>query len=215
MLKKNLARLMRSISLTLCCLLLLGISGSNLSAQVVTLIDPTGDGGFENGSTFAANGWTVAAGVATNQWFVGNAATPFAGSNCAYISQTANGSSYTYDPLSTSTVYFYRDIAFPAGKGRITLKLNWQVQGESFFDRGFVCYTDPANTPVVNDFLSSSPPSYATAVSGNFNSWTATTFGSWSPTTTYILPASFAGTTKRIIFGWQNSARDNQLQRAD
>jgi hypothetical protein len=33
----------------------------NLMAQT-TLISPTGDGGFENGATFAANGWSVASG---------------------------------------------------------------------------------------------------------------------------------------------------------
>ncbi len=178
---------------------------NNSSGQLVTLIDPTGDGGFENGATFGANGWTLAAGVANNQWFIGNSAVPHSGSSCAYISQTGNGSSYTYNGASASTVYFYRDITFPVGKTRIVLSLNWFVNGEPFLDRGFVCYTDPANTPVINDFMSSTPPQYATAVSGNYNSW-ASTGGNWSANTTYLLPGSFAGTTRRIIFGWQNDA---------
>lgn len=45
-----------------------------------TLISPTGDGGFENGATFAANGWTVEnyTGTNTNAWYVG-AVSPSAG----------------------------------------------------------------------------------------------------------------------------------------
>ncbi|HMT29616.1 MAG TPA: G8 domain-containing protein [Bacteroidia bacterium] len=183
------------------------VANINNSIGQVTLVDPNGDGGFENGSTFASNGWIVASGVANNQWFVGSGAVPHTGSNCAYISETGNGSTYTYNFTSASTVYFYRDITFPAGNPRIVLKLNYNVGGEPFFDRGFVCYTDPANTPVVNDYMSSTPPAYGTAVSGNFNSWSSTS-GVWSVTTTYLLPASFAGTTKRLIFGWQNDGNN-------
>ena len=36
-----------------------------------TLISPTGDGGFENGATFAANGWQTV-NPATDTWQVGN-----------------------------------------------------------------------------------------------------------------------------------------------
>ena len=40
-----------------------------------TIISPTGDGGFNNGSTFASNGWTVAnQGVSPVKWAVGTAA---------------------------------------------------------------------------------------------------------------------------------------------
>ena len=65
------------------------------TAQQTILIDPLGDGGFENGNSFAANGWTVVNG-ATNQWFVGNLSTPSAGNNAAYISNNATGSTYNY-----------------------------------------------------------------------------------------------------------------------
>ena len=43
----------------------------NIDAQT-TIISPAGDGGFNNGSTFAANGWTVAnQGVNPSKWVVG------------------------------------------------------------------------------------------------------------------------------------------------
>ena len=54
------------------------------NSQQTVLIDPATDGGFENGATFTANGWTVVNG-ATNQWFVGNVAGASAGNNSAYI----------------------------------------------------------------------------------------------------------------------------------
>jgi len=47
--------------------LALCLSGSLIA---VTLIDPSGDGGFENGATFPANGWTLV-NHATNNWYVG------------------------------------------------------------------------------------------------------------------------------------------------
>lgn len=181
--------------------------GGNVNAQVTTLLDPNGDGGFENGSTFAANGWTLAQGGTTNSWFVGSVAIPMTGSNCAYISNNGFGTTYNYDVTSASTVYFYRDIAFPAGLTRITVTANWKVVGQTSFDRGFIAYCSPNSTPVNNDYMSSTPPLYATSISGNYNSW-ATTAGAWSttaPSNTYYLPASFAGTTQRILVGWQNT----------
>jgi hypothetical protein len=61
--------------------------GLNASAQTI-LIDPAGDGGFENGATFASNGWTVSNFAdSVNKWVVGTAVTgaPYAGKT-AYIS---------------------------------------------------------------------------------------------------------------------------------
>ena len=46
---------------------------TSIQAQT-TIINPAGDGGFNNGSTFAANGWTVAnQGVNPSKWVVGTA----------------------------------------------------------------------------------------------------------------------------------------------
>lgn len=48
---------------------------SNNSNAQTTIINPLGDGGFNNGNTFAANGWTVAnQGVSPVKWAVGTAA---------------------------------------------------------------------------------------------------------------------------------------------
>ncbi|MBK6329599.1 MAG: hypothetical protein IPF62_03380, partial [Bacteroidetes bacterium] len=127
------------------------------NAQTV-LISPTGDGGFENGSSFAANGWTVANG-ATNQWFIGSIAPPSLGANCAYISDNVGGATYNYTTTSASTVHFYRDITFPVGETDIQLTYKWKCNGESSWDYIAVFAISTALTPTVN-----LPP-------GAFQSW--------------------------------------------
>src|SRR5215203_4964870 len=85
-------------------------------AQQTLLIDPAGAGGFENGATFASNGWTEVNGSVTNKWFVGNVAGPSAGANSAYVSSDPAGATYTYNIAGAiSVVHFYRDVTFPAG----------------------------------------------------------------------------------------------------
>src|SRR5690242_2410818 len=80
-------------------------------AQTI-LINSAGNGGFESGTSFAANGWTVvnSAPAQTNQWYCGNGATGFTGARGAYIGTAANNN--TYNITSTSVVHFYRDVAF-------------------------------------------------------------------------------------------------------
>ncbi|MEQ1744256.1 MAG: hypothetical protein ABMA02_02440 [Saprospiraceae bacterium] len=176
------------------------------SAQT-TLISPTGDGGFENGSTFAANGWTLVNG-ATNQWFLGAVAPPSAGANCAYVSNDVAGATYNYDIVAASTVHFYRDITFPAGQTSITLTFKWKVQGESSYDYVTVFSMPTSNTPLPNSpaggFQSwlNIPTAYPGAVihctPPNLNLQ-----GTYQ-TQTICLPASYAGTTRRLVFMWTN-----------
>ena len=180
----------------------------NLSAQV--LISPTGDGGFENGATFAANGWTEVNGVAgtNNNFFIGNVAVPSAGSNSAYISDNITGTTYNYNTSSASTVHFYRDVTFPAGATSFTLTFKWKGQGESSYDY-LTCYSMPTSqTPVFNSpaggFQSwlNIPTAYPGAVIHsspvNLNLQTA------YQTQTICLPAAYAGTTRRLVFMWSN-----------
>src|SRR5688572_4673984 len=104
-----------------------------ISHAQTTLIDPLGDGGFETGATFAANGWSNDNGVAVNQWFLGTVPPGFT-NRSAYVSNTA-GATWTYTITSTSVVHFWRDITFPAGETNIALTFNWQALGEtSSFD---------------------------------------------------------------------------------
>src|SRR5687767_14062793 len=89
--------------------------GSALTAQT-TLIDPTGAGGFELGSTFVANGWTVSNSSSSNDWVIGTTvgAAPMS-NNKVYVSNDG-GVTNNYTPTSNSTIYFYRDVTVPAGE---------------------------------------------------------------------------------------------------
>ena len=81
-------------------------------AQIVvgqaSLISAIGDGGFENGATFAANGWTVSNST-NNPWFVGAQGAVSATGNRAYVSSNA-GVGSVYDLTTQCINYFYRDI---------------------------------------------------------------------------------------------------------
>src|SRR5688572_4632724 len=107
---------------------------TDVAVSQTTLIAPAGNGGFETGTTFAANGWTVVntPPAQTNQWYCGNGATGFTGARCAYIGTGANNNNYNIG--AASVVHFYRDIAFPAGQPNISLTFNWKGYGEGAYD---------------------------------------------------------------------------------
>ena len=84
----------------LVCLLiaLTALFSFNSNAQT-TLINPLGDGGFNNGNTFAANGWTVAnQGVSPVKWAVGTAAS----GTSSVGSVTASSTSVTLSAPNTN-----------------------------------------------------------------------------------------------------------------
>ena len=111
---------------------------TNMFAQTV-LISPTGNGGFENGTTFAANNWTVV-NSSTDGWVLGTAPLsttapetpgPSAGSNGAYISSTTAGTppTWTYSQVSVIQHAFYT-FTVPANDVKGTLSFKWKVGGE-------------------------------------------------------------------------------------
>ena len=72
-------------------------------AQTI-LINPAAEGGFENGTTFAANGWTLVNGTG-NTWQCGNAAPAYTGSRGAFISNDG-GTSWAEAPsLKTKNAF--------------------------------------------------------------------------------------------------------------
>ncbi|RDI05510.1 beta strand repeat-containing protein, partial [Flavobacterium sp. AG291] len=168
------------------------------------LINPAGDGGFANGATFAANGWT-AVNSANNPWVIGTAAaTGSITGNAAYVSNSA-GATVNYTTSTPALNYFYRDITIPAGETKIILTFNWTATGESDWDNWQVLTAPTSVTPVSS-----------TAITGSFSSTPipsgitgAASVGFGSPqtgvqTATLILPTSLAGTTFRLIFSWRN-----------
>ena len=165
-----------------------------MQAQTV-LINPDAEGGFELGTDFAANGWTVDNGIQTNQWFVGTVPlSPF--NNAAYISNDG-GTTWSYTLTATSTVHFYRDITFPAGETDIQLSFWIKGIGESIYDRLRVYLVPTTTTPVAGTELSSGQIGLANYSLQN----------EWIKVGIQV-PASAAGTTQRLVFSWKN---DNSL----
>ena len=113
--------------------LFLIVFGISFSSAQTTLISPTGDGGFENGATFAANGWTTV-NPATDTWQVGNVPVSSNGARCAYISANG-GAAWTYSQFSVFN-HMYKDITIPAGENKETLSFKWKVGGEGTADAG-------------------------------------------------------------------------------
>ncbi len=191
-----------------CLTLLVFATGLGASAQSTVLISPTGDGGFENGTTFAANGWTVVNGAAgTNNWFVGATAPPSAGTQSAFI-DNGTGLTNVFTNTATTTVHFYKDITFPAGQTSISLSFKWKCSGESSYDYVTVYIMPTTNTPAVNtpagsfqswlNFPTAYPGATIYSVPPNLN--LQTTY----QTQNICLPGSLAGTTRRVVFAWTN-----------
>ncbi|MES2689087.1 MAG: hypothetical protein V4658_01710, partial [Bacteroidota bacterium] len=178
------------------------------NAQTV-LLNPLLDGGFESGSTFSANGWQTA-NASTNKWYVGAGATPHSGSRCAYI-DNGTGATNNYTITTAQTSHIYRDITFPANEPRIVLTFKWKGTGQPLSTTDYFTVfgmsntlTPAANVPSGYDGISSVDDSYAgaeilTSPAGLYNSNT------WQ-TQKVLLPESYAGTTKRIVFMWSNNA---------
>ncbi len=177
-----------------------------------TIINPVGDGGFENGATFTANGWTVEnyATANANKWFVGAVSTPSAGANAAYISDNATGTTYNYLTSSATRVLFWRDVTFPAGETVITLAFKLKVTGEATYDDLTAFVQNSATVPTTGTQPASSGSSSAT-IANTTRLITASTGGASYVTYTANIVAADAGnaataTTRRIIFLWENDA---------
>lgn len=176
------------------------VTTSNVGATL--LISPYGDGGFENGTTLASNGWTVV-NAAVNAWTVGTVPTGFT-NRSAYISNNG-GAAWAYTNTSATASHIYKDITFPAGQSDITLSFNWKALGETSSWDALIVYTCP--TSVIP--LTTSPTGTGNTATWNGGSPTAIGSQLWNQGTnlqtfTGCLPASFAGTTQRIVITWKN-----------
>lgn len=194
---------LRLIVLTLTSLVMFT---SNGNAQTV-LINPAGAGGFELGTTFAANGWTDA-NSANNPWIVAPLTNGLITGNAAFISD--NAATPNYAPANNSSNYFWRDVTIPAGETKITLSFNWICNGESTWDMWQVFV---APTTVVPTGTTTYPGNGATAVPAGIagSSWVGNgNLQTTVQTATLFLPASAAGTTVRLIFHWKNDGGGTQ-----
>ncbi|MFN8153073.1 MAG: hypothetical protein U0Y08_02145 [Bacteroidia bacterium] len=161
-------------------------------AQTI-LISPAGDGGFETGNTFAANGWTVVNSLPlqTNQWFLGTTVAGFSGTRCAFVGTAATNNNYNAN--AASVVHIYRDIAIPAGQSAIKLKFRWKSRGRANEDIMNIYLTPVSYIPAAGI-----TPPVANMIGGDYRNNT-----SWVDDS-LDLDCSISGTTQRIVFTWVN-----------
>lgn len=203
-------------------LLLVFTNGSVFGQLVTTLISPTGDGGFENGTGFAANGWTgINSGLS---WYVGtgnisNSTFSFTptGSKCIYLSSSSSANTWAGGSGSTtiSTAHFYRDVTFPSGNALNQLSFRWCAGGEissgNYYDVLYVYLCPTTLTPVAGS------PSGNSSIPTWSGTGTATLLGTYNlgaltgQTSTIYIPQSDIGnasavSTMRLVFTWKNDA---------
>ncbi len=153
------------------------------------------NGSFESATnTFAANGWSNV-NSPTNLWFAGTQSF-CAGTKGAYVGTAAGNNNYT---ATTSAIsHFYDDVTFPPGQTCIVLSFNWRSGGENSFDGIRIYLGSTAVTPVANTIFTTTDGS-AVQLGNSFYTLQAA-----CATVTITIPASHAGTTKRLVFSWQN-----------
>ncbi len=170
---------------------------TNAQTTIINSANATGtsgaDGSFESASP---SGWTIVNG-ATNKWFMGTQSF-CSGTKGAYVGTASGNNNYT---IGTSAVsHFYKNISFPAGETCITLAFNFKSGGESGFDGLKIYLGSSAVNPVANTDYTTTD---ATAVQIG-NTWYNLQAG--CGTISIAIPASYAGTTKKIVFSWKNDA---------
>ncbi|HOD18185.1 MAG TPA: choice-of-anchor J domain-containing protein [Candidatus Cloacimonadota bacterium] len=158
------------------------------------LINPTGDGGFETGTTFDTNGWTIV-GTSDNHYFVGTAPGQYAGERCAFIS---NEASSWVGTLSSIFRHMYRNVLFPDNETEITLTFLYKINTveTTGIDHFRIYLIDTTTTPQVNGY-----PQGDLIYKSNLSGITANT---WE-TLSISIPANYAGFRKRLVISWYNN----------
>jgi hypothetical protein len=155
-----------------------------------TLISPTGDGGFETGGTFVANGWTAING-ANNNWYVGNAPVVASGVYCAFSG--TNSTTWTGEAFSNVS-HIYKDIAIPAGESKLTFTFKYKLNApDATYDFLKLFLVSTSTTPVAGTQLVAGQIG-AAAGYDTPTTWTAVTF---------TVTGASAGTTQRVVFSWR------------
>jgi len=147
-------------------------------------------------SESSANSWQFTGNEQTNIWTVND--NPFYPENGDYsLFVSANNSTYGYNNSSQSQSYVYHDISFPENKDVFVLEFDWSSRGEhtvgSDYDWMDVYLADTSLTPNGGSDLGISELN-----SDYYND-------NYIVRHAYlVLDNSYAGTIKRLIFGWRN-----------
>lgn len=187
-------------TLLLLLLLLLIFSVTSVSGdEKIILVDRLQEGSFKNGTTFAANGWTVVNDLEVNQWQVAH----FPGEYPKAIISPDGGQTWAFDVNSSSIVHFYRDIQIPQDAKEVYL---------SFGNFGFVTplfddlnvYVVPTSTPAVAGQLIPFEPLRLLQKTRRYL-WVTMDF---QETILQVTP----GSEIRLVFTWRNSGNGLGVQ---
>ncbi|MDY0089773.1 MAG: CUB domain-containing protein, partial [Flavobacteriaceae bacterium] len=179
---------------------------TTIGISQTVIISPSGDGGFETGATFAANGWSATTGTATqNQWVCNTGATTgFSGNRAAYVTNNTAGTPppHSYTISATRVSHFYRNVTVPAGESHILLDFSWIGIAETTWDRMRVWLVPTGYNPVYGTEITTT----GTAPTGRVQVGLAdySNQASWTNAATIYLPATYAGNTFRLVFEWRN-----------
>jgi hypothetical protein len=167
-----------------------------------TLINPATDGGFENGSTFASNGWT-AVNATTDGWAIGTTPVQATGANCAYVSADG-GTSWTYSQFSTYT-HVYKDFTVPVGENKIALNFKWKANGEgtttSDYDNLKIYLAPTTYVPTTSAAVTGAIQLIGPGATSGMYKLNA---GSWNNETINFL--GIPGSSYRLIFQWKSDS---------
>lgn len=164
-----------------------------LFAQLTTsqvLINPAAEGGFELGTTFAANGWTTSVGTQNRDWYVGTGQPGYTGNRCAFIGNSATnvGANGT-----ARTRHFYRSITVPAGATNIQLSFKYK--------QATLDYVNPTYYDYIAVYTSTTAPTDGTLSGGSlvYGPYPNVAVPSFT-TQNVTLSNALAGTTTNLIF---------------
>lgn len=166
-------------------------------------ISATGNGGFESGTSFTANGWSNTSGTSSqNQWVVSTGASGYSGNRCAYVTNDTSASpppnSYTIN--ANHRTHFYRNITIASGETDITLSFKWKGNGQTNQDMLRVWAVPTSFTPIYGTGIGTtgSAPTGRVLLGSFLNEST------WQ-FETIKLSTAYAGTSFRLVFEWINN----------
>ena len=173
-----------------------------------TAIDPTGDGGFETGTTLSANSWyaTTTSTTTSTQFVCNTGATGYTGARCAYVTNNTTGTPppNTYEMNRIRVTHLYRDFEIPAGATNIKLDFKFKGAGEANKDYMKVWLVPSYYEPSYGAQITAT----GTEPYGRIQIGNATYSGqtTWNIITGVSIANSYAGLNSvRIVFEWTNN----------
>jgi|GEM_PF-685327 hypothetical protein len=192
--KKHYSYLLQFVLLTL-------ITG--IAYGQTTVIDPAGDGGFETGTTFAANGWQATTSGNNTRWVCEpNATSGFTGDRSAYVSDS-NGApfAHNYNTSVSRVTHLFRNVTIPADATNILLDFRWISNGERWsgtnYDRMRVWLVPTSFNPTYNSQIGNGGGRLN--LNGDYLNQ-----NEWTNETNLTIPNGYIGTSFRLVFEWRN-----------